>query len=53
MRDISELDSLINEVISYATPSHAGARPYFKDGKNSAIEVRFQLIIISQKVTVM
>ena len=33
MRDISELDSLITEVISYATPSHAGARPYFKDGK--------------------
>ena len=25
MRDITELDSLINEVISYATPSHAGA----------------------------
>ena len=41
MRDITELDSLINEVISYATPSHAGARPYFKDGKNSAIEDSF------------
>ena len=41
MRDITELDSLINEVISYAIPSHAGARPYFKDGKNSAIEGSF------------
>lgn len=39
--DLSELDSLIKSVLSYATPSHAGARPYFKDGKNISITNSF------------
>jgi hypothetical protein len=39
--NLSELDTLINDVINYANPSHAGARPYFKDGKNKKIEGSF------------
>ena len=38
---LSELDTLINDVTNYANPSHAGARPYFKDGKNKKIEGSF------------
>ena len=36
--DISELDVFVSDVIHYANPNHAGARPYFKDGKNQKIE---------------
>lgn len=39
--NISELDVLIDDVINYAQPSHAGARPYFKDGKNKKIDGSF------------
>jgi len=39
--NISELDTLIDNVINYAKPSHAGARPYFKDGKNKKIDGSF------------
>jgi hypothetical protein len=31
---ISELNPLIDGVLNYAKPTHAGARPYFKDGNN-------------------
>lgn len=36
--NVHELDSLIDEVFNNTNPSHAGARPYFKDGKNEKIE---------------
>lgn len=36
--DVSGLDSLIDDVLKYSSPSHAGARPYFKDGKNEKID---------------
>jgi len=39
--NISKLDPIIDSVLSYAKPSHAGARPYFKDGKNIKIENSF------------
>ena len=39
--NISELDVLIDGVINYANPSHAGARPYFKNGKNEKIDGSF------------
>ena len=39
--NISDLESLVDEVIEYSAPSHAGARPYFKDGKNSKINDSF------------
>lgn len=39
--DISQLDKLIENVIDYANPSHAGARPFFKDGKNIELENSF------------
>tara|TARA_Y100000996_G_C22544537_1_gene651299 strand:+ start:1246 stop:2358 length:1113 start_codon:yes stop_codon:yes gene_type:complete len=39
--NLSELDILINDVVNYANPSHAGARPYFKDGKNKKLEGSF------------
>ena len=41
LSNISELESLINDVIDYAKPSHAGARPFFKDGKNVTINNSF------------
>ncbi|MEL0237952.1 MAG: hypothetical protein VW946_00625 [Gammaproteobacteria bacterium] len=36
--DISEVDNIIEDVMNKTNPSHAGARPYFKDGKNEKIE---------------
>ena len=39
--NLSELDVLIDDVMNYSNPSHAGARPYFKDGKNQKIENSF------------
>ena len=41
LSNMSELESLINDVIDYAKPSHAGARPFFKDGKNVKINNSF------------
>ena len=41
LNDISELEPIINDVIDYAKPSHAGARPFFKDGKNITINNSF------------
>jgi hypothetical protein len=38
---ISELNALVDGVLDYAKPSHAGARPYFKDGNNKKIEGSF------------
>lgn len=38
LSDISELDIIIEEVFNKTNPSHAGARPYFKDGKKEKIE---------------
>ena len=36
--NLSELDSLIDDVMKNQNPSHAGARAYFKDGSNKKIE---------------
>ena len=41
LSDISELDLFVSDVINYASPTHAGARPYFKDGKNQKIQGSF------------
>ena len=41
LNDISELDIHISDVINYSKPSHAGARPYLKDGKNKEIQDSF------------
>lgn len=41
LADVSELDLFISDVIHYASPTHAGARPYFKDGKDQKIEGSF------------
>ena len=41
LSNLSEIDELIDSVINYSNPSHAGARPYFKDGKNKKIEGSF------------
>ena len=38
LSNVSALDKIIADVITYSNPSHAGARPYFKDGKNEKIE---------------
>ena len=38
---ISFIDELLEGVLTYAKPSHAGARPYFKDGKNKELEGSF------------
>ena len=38
---ISELNPLMDSVLDYAKPTHAGARPYFKDGNNKKIEGSF------------
>ena len=38
---LSEIDLLIEDVVKYSSPSHAGARPYFKDGKNKKIDNSF------------
>ena len=38
LSDISELDKIIDDVLKSSVPSHAGARPYFKDGKDEKIE---------------
>ena len=37
LSDVSELDKIIEDVVNNTNPSHAGARPYFKDGKNEKI----------------
>ena len=36
--NLSELDKLVDDVFNNTNPSHAGARPYFKDGNNEKIE---------------
>ena len=41
LSNLSALDELINDVINYSNSSHAGARPYFKDGKYKQIENSF------------
>ena len=41
IRNISAINQLIDNVLHYSIPSHAGARPYFKDGKNQKIENSF------------
>lgn len=41
IQDMSSIDRNIDDVISYSKPSHAGARPYFKDGTNQQIENSF------------
>ena len=41
LSNVSELDKLIEDVINYSNPSHAGARPYFKDGENEKIEASY------------
>lgn len=41
LANLSEIDELIESVIHYSKPSHAGARPYFKDGKNVKIKGSF------------
>jgi len=41
IQNISLIDRYIDNVINYSKPSHAGARPYFKDGKNQQIEDSF------------
>jgi hypothetical protein len=38
LESVSKIDTIIDDVLDYATPSHAGARPYFKDGKNEQID---------------
>ncbi len=38
VKNITAFDSLIDGVLDYAPAEHAGARPYFKDGKNKKIE---------------
>ena len=38
LQNISELDVFIDDVINYANPSHAGARPFLKDGKNKKLD---------------
>ena len=38
LSDLSELDEIIEDVVNTTNPSHAGARPYFKDGKNEKIK---------------
>ncbi len=35
---VFELDCLLEEALNHSNPSHAGARPYFKDGINKKIE---------------
>tara|TARA_B110000444_G_C18792399_1_gene573111 strand:- start:44 stop:1132 length:1089 start_codon:yes stop_codon:yes gene_type:complete len=39
--NIDKLNPLIDEVITYSNPSHAGAQPYFKDGKEETIKNSF------------
>ena len=41
LENVSALDELVEGVVKYAKPSHAGARPYFKDGKNEQIDNSF------------
>ena len=41
LSNISELNPIIENVISYSNPSHAGAKPYFKDGKREEIKNSF------------
>ena len=41
LADVSELDLFVSDVIHYASPTHAGARPYYKDGKDQKIEGSF------------
>tara|TARA_B100000989_G_C19529102_1_gene468620 strand:- start:1650 stop:2720 length:1071 start_codon:yes stop_codon:yes gene_type:complete len=46
---ISQLDKLIENVIDYANPSHAGARPFFKDGKNIELDNSFSIYFTFSK----
>jgi len=39
--NLSDLDILFGDVLTYSKSSHAGARPYFKDGRNEKIEGSF------------
>ena len=39
--NLSDLDTLFGDVLTYSKPSHAGARPFFKDGRNEKIEGSF------------
>ena len=41
LSNISEINPLIDNVIEYTNPSHAGAQPYFKDGKEKKISNSF------------
>lgn len=41
LENIAIFDSLIDGVLDYAQSTHAGARPYLKDGKNRQIEGSF------------
>ena len=43
--NIDKLNPLIDEVITYSNPSHAGAQPYFKDGKEETIKKKSELTI--------
>ncbi len=38
---LSDLDTLFGDVLNYSNSSHAGARPFFKDGRNKKIEDSF------------
>ena len=41
LSNLTHLDTLFGDVLTYSKSSHAGARPYFKDGKNEKIEGSF------------
>ncbi len=41
LTNIARLNPLIDEVITYSNPSHAGAQPYYKDGKKEEIKKSF------------
>jgi hypothetical protein len=41
VKNIATFNSLIDGVLNYSQSSHAGARPYLKDGKNRQIEGSF------------
>jgi hypothetical protein len=41
IQNMALIDGYIEDVLNYSKPHHAGARPYFKDGKNQQIEDSF------------
>ena len=41
LENVSALDELVEGVVKYAKPSHAGARPYFGTAKNEQIDNSF------------